>query len=677
MANPNPREAYNAARVNRTKTRGRQKKRWDTEGAKARFIELMYEGSLIQPACDKIGYARKTYEMWRKDDPGFKEKVDIARQLRQADRGDDVARGERLGFAEWREKYLRVTTPWHQLQWVDMIEGREPRDLHPSQQYIRGISDNRLLINCPPFHGKSIALTVDYSCFRLVMDPSYRILIISAGSDLAAQFLYGIKERMTSPDFIELQKAYAPEGGWEATAESWTETRIIFGTDVRADGARETHEKDPNVQIAGMGSKIYGRRADMIFVDDGVDETNVSAYAKQQNWLNRTVLSRLELGGKIVIVGTRIAPVDLYSELMKPENYANLRVPWTHLASPAILEEGETPAQHKTLWPYADVPWVQRDPSGKLMDRCICGRDECADGLDINGRKQYQRWDGIHLEKGPRADNSETMWALVYQQKSVSENATFPEHAVAKSTNSLRFAGRLENNKVGHPVAGMNGLYVIAGCDPSIKGFAGIVVEALDKDTDKRYLLDARNMRAPTPEALKSMMKALTEQYHINEWRVEKTGLLQFFTQDVGLRTYFQARGVRFTEHHTGSNKWDYAFGVASMASLFGEYDKPWDDPKGGWREITPPLIELPRPHQEALRALVHQLITWTPDLDPGKVPCDLVMALWFAEIGAREYLGTGRSGNVVQFGRSNKFVSPRQRRNTTKVNLADFRTGI
>jgi hypothetical protein len=74
------------------------------------------------------------------------------------------------------------------------------------------------------------------------------------------------------------------------------------------------------------------------------------------------------------------------------------------------------------------------------------------------------------------------------------------------------------------------------------------------------------------------------------------------------------------------------------------------------------------------MKALVHQLLTWTPELNPAKVPCDLVMALWFANTGAREHLGIGRSGNVLAFGRGNKFVSPRQQRSTYKVNLADFR---
>jgi hypothetical protein len=48
-------------------------------------------------------------------------------------------------------------------------------------------------------------------------------------------------------------------------------------------------------------------------------------------------------------------------------------------------------------------------------------------------------------------------------------------------------------------------------------------------------------------------------------------------------------------------------------------------------------------------------------------------MALWFFEIGAREHLGVGRGNNVTAFGRSNRFVSPSKRQQTTTVRLADY----
>jgi hypothetical protein len=329
-----------------------------------------------------------------------------------------------------------------------------------------------------------------------------------------------------------------------------------------------------------------------------------------------------------------------------------------------------------TLWPRAQEPWVNADGL-EIGDECLCGNtEECSKGFEWGGETVYARWDGIHLEKGPRDSNSATDWALIYQQKGVSENATFPEHAVAKSTNTQRLCGLLEADRVGHPFGGMHNKYVVAGLDPSIKGFAGIVVMAVDKITEKRYVLAAFNMKAPTAEELKAKMRQLTEHYGVHEWRVEKTGLLQFFTQDVSLRMWFQTRGVKFVEHLTsGQTKWDAAFGVSSMAPLFGEYDKAWDTPSADWRVVTPPLIELPRHNQEGMKALVHQLITWTPDLDPAKVPCDMVMALWFASTGAREYLGEGRrKTGPMTFGRSNKFVSPRAAQNLQRVSLADYR---
>lgn len=645
-------------------------KQYTKNAAMERCLELLKEGYTVTAAMEKVGRTRKTYESWRHLHEDFRERADQALALRGK---RDTPKGEFLPFAEWREKYLKTKTFWHQLQWVDLLEGREPRDLHPAQTYVKG-KRNRILVNVPPFHAKSATLTVDYATYRLCMDPGYRILIVSAGSTLAADFLYGIKQRLTSPDFIDLQMAYAPDGGWQATAESWTESRIVFGTDHRSTSEQGSHEKDPNVQAIGMRSKIYGKRADLIILDDAVDGTNVSEHAKQMTWLRREVSSRLQAGGKLLVIGTRIASVDLYSELMKPENYANSKSPWTHFAAPAILEEGKTPEEHVTLWPFSDQPWVAH--GAEEMDECLCETDCSSTPAKVEGGvKLFPRWDGVHLEKGPRAENNNAEWALVYQQKSVPEDATFPEHAVTRAINTIRLCGRLEHDRVGHPLGGMHGKYVIAGLDPSIKGFAGMVALAVDPESNKRYLLNAWNLRAPTKAQLVDKMKQVTEHYSVDEWRVEKTGLLQFFTQDNEMRSWFASHGVRFKEHMTGANKWDPAFGVSSLAGLFGEYDKPWNDGNSDWREITPPQIELPRVHKDGIKALVHQLITWTPDLDPNKVPQDVLMALWFAEIGCRDRLGHGRIGNnVTVFHRSNKFQSPRHGKSRQRVSLADYR---
>jgi hypothetical protein len=645
-----------------------REKTYTMEAAKARFLEHIQNGMNINAALDKVDRSRKTYEQWRKADADFRQRVDIARQLRAPDR--EVKRGEKLPFAEFRKKYLKTETFWHQHQWIDILEGRAPRDLHDAQTYMPG-KKSRLLLNVPPFHSKTVSVTIDYSVYRLCMDPSFRIILVSETSTLAEDFLFAIKTRLDHPDYVDLQKAYAPDGGWKTTSAQWTNSRIVFGGDQREGG-----EKDPNVQAIGMGSQIYGRRADLIILDDTVTGKNVREWEKQMKWLRREVSSRLEMGGKLLVVGTRIAPVDLYSQLMNPEHYANGKVPWTHFASPAILEEGvkpdgsADPANHVTLWPYTDMSWSNGE------DDCDCGMDVCREGFMLEGRRVWPRWDGVHLEIGPRADNNATEWALVYQQKSVAEDATFPEHAIRKSTNGTRMCGLLKENQHGHPLTGMRDKYVIAGLDPAVKGYAGIVVIAVDPETQKRYVLNCWNLKAPTGEQLKQKMKEVTDDYAVDEWRVEKTGLLQFFTQDAALRMWFTSKGVRFTEHNTGSNKYDPTFGVSSMAPLFGVYDKAWDaDADDPWRVVQAPLVELPRQNLPSMKTFVHQLVTWTPDLDPNKIPCDLVMAFWFAEIGARERLNTGRGvGTLTSLTQRNKFVSPRSAQNRQRINLADYR---
>ena len=182
------------------------------EAAKARLIELVQDGLTIEAALERVGRTRKAYEAWRRNDKPFAGKVDQARQLRGR---KDAVRGEKLPFEEWREKYLHVKTFWHQQQWVDMIEGREPRDLHPAQTYQKN-SANRILINVPPFHAKTQTISVEYAVYRLCMDPSFRILLISAGSELAKRVVpqvcsgdlvcAGISARCSGEEFFDVQR---------------------------------------------------------------------------------------------------------------------------------------------------------------------------------------------------------------------------------------------------------------------------------------------------------------------------------------------------------------------------------------------------------------------------------------------------------------------------------------
>jgi hypothetical protein len=574
--------------------------------AKRIILGCVAEGMTIEQACASAGKSIKTYEYYRRTDKIFTDKVDRTR-LGLKDKQFQDGDVHDLTFAEFRQKFLHSQTFPHQQNLVDMIEGREPSWLHPSMKYEPGLASNRILLNIPPNHAKSITITVDYVTWQVVRNPNFRVLIVSQTQQLAADFLYAIKQRLTHPMYEDLQSAYAAGVGFNSKSASWQATRVTFGTELR-----ESSEKDPNIEAIGIGGQIYGKRADMIIVDDAVTLKNANEFEKQIRWLTQDVRSRLNPTGKLVVVGTRVAAMDLYRELRNEDRYPGGLVPWKYLAMPALLKTDEDPDKWETLWPASDAPF-----DGQMET------DKNEDGL-------YPRWNGRNLYNERQAMDAST-WALVYQQQDISDDAIFDPVCVRGSIDGMRKAGRLVPGHPGHP-RDINGFSIICGLDPAMVGDTAVVCYAVDRVSHKRYIIDAIKITRPTPAAIRQLIFDWTSLYQPSEWIVEKNAFQSFLTQDEGIRQNLASRGVLLREHHTGTNKWDSGFGVASMSTLFGT--KQHDG-----KHHRDNLIHLPSDQTENVKALIEQLITWSPTTK-GKT--DMVMALWFCEIRAREMLNQG-----------------------------------
>ncbi len=574
--------------------------------AKRIILGCVAEGMTIEQACASAGKSIKTYEYYRRTDKVFTDKVDRTR-LGLKDKSFATSDVHDITFAEFREKFLHSKTFPHQQNLVDMIEGREPGWLHPSMKYEPGLASNRILLNIPPNHAKSITITVDYVTWQVVRNPNFRVLIVSQTQQLAADFLYAIKQRLTHPMYESLQQAYAAGVGFNSKSASWQATRVTFGSELR-----ESSEKDPNIEAIGIGGQIYGKRADMIIVDDAVTLKNANEFEKQIRWLTQDVRSRLNPTGKLVVIGTRVSAMDLYRELRNEDRYPGGLVPWKYLAMPALLTTHEDPEKWETLWPASDAPF-----DGQMES------DKNEDGL-------YPRWNGRNLYNERQAMDAST-WALVYQQQDISDDAIFDPVCVRGSIDGMRKAGRLVPGNPGHP-RDVNGFSFICGLDPAMVGDTAVVCYAVDRVTHKRYIVDAIKITRPTPAAIRQLIFDWTSLYSPSEWIVEKNAFQSFLTQDEGIRQNLASRGVLLREHHTGTNKWDSGFGVASMSTLFGT--KQHDG-----KHHRDNLIHLPSDQTENVKALIEQLITWSPTTK-GKT--DMVMALWFCEIRAREMLNHG-----------------------------------
>lgn len=617
------------------------RRRVTPEKARLELLDLVRQGRPIVEALKVIGRSRSWYEEQRRQSSEFALAMDVAR----TGRSDLVSeRRADIGFEEFSERYLGTRVWPHMRNVVDLLEGREPGWLPDGVLFEPGTSGlSRLLVNVPPNHAKSMTVTINYVTYRVAKDPNINVLVVSKTQEQAKKFLYAIKQRLTHPRYADLQVAFGPADGYKATADQWAANKIYLGGE-----ARDSGEKDPTIEALGMGGQIFGSRANLIVLDDVVTLSNAGEWAKQQDWIRQEVASRLPPGGgQLLVVGTRVAPIDLYKELRNPEHYTDGRVPWTYLAMPAVLEYKERTEDWVTLWPKSEQPLSEADTPDD-------------DGL-------FERWSGPRLSD-VRNEVGPGKWSLVYQNLDVAEDAIFDPVCVRGSIQGMRKPGALVGGATGHPLSPEN-FYRVIGLDPAMSGDTAAVAYAMDRRTHKRYVMDVHVMTSPTPAAIRSLLREWTDAYRPHTVIVESNAFQLFLTQDEEIRNFLATRGIAYRPHHTGNNKQDPEFGVASLAPLFGT--KVNRDGQVAMKHAGDNLIELPSVQaNEHVKKLVEQLITWQPGVRGSKLKMDTVMALWFCEIVAREVLST--ASGVERFVR-NPFASSRDVDSRFVINLDDL----
>jgi len=595
--------------------------------AQAKVLALLEQGATITAAMAAVGRNDTTFRQWSMVDAEFKEKADKARLAGKGIKAD-LTDLKNLPFPEFSEQFLDSKLFDHQLNWVDLIEGREPRWQPAGMTYEPG-DPNRVLINVPPEHAKSTTITTNYVVCKIVQNPNARVIIVSKTQGMARKFLGAIKTRLSHPAYMKLQTAFGPNGGYKADATQWSADMIYLGT------GRDSGEKDPTVQALGFGSQIYGARADLIILDDVVMGSNAHEWEKQIEWLQKEVITRLGRHGKLIIVGTRVSPIDLYKMIRSGDQWTGGKTPFTYCAMPAVLQFDENPENWQTLWPATDQQENDLD-------------DQLENGL-------YPKWDGPSLFKR-RSEVAPSVWAMVYQQEDVQSDSIFSPTCVAGCVNGMRKRGPLKAGVPGHPKT-VEGHYTVIGFDPAVAGRSAFVAVTYNRSDGRIYVLDCVNMSDPSPQKERALIEEWVEKYRPQEFRVEINAHQKAYQMDTDLRDYLTMWGCQLNPHFTGKNKWDVGFGVASMSPLFGSA-------KDG-RFLDNGIIEIPSNEgSEGLKSLVQQLITWKPDT---KNPTDCVMALWFAIIRVRELMQ--QSSRVSQY-QTNRWATRSQRSQRVSLNL-------
>lgn len=602
--------------VNRA--RSSTKRKLSVGEAKQRVIEAIRSGMQVREAMQLVDRAEETYRDWRKNDAAFRAQVDEVREIASAARARGAdGKPEVPDFPEFCAEYLNMPMPEHHLRVWDLLNGREPRSLHPAIRYQAG-RPNRVLLNFPPYFAKTQVWSTNYALWRMLKDPNVRIAIVSQTQVFAKKILHQIKSYLELPQFAKMHAAFMPEGGWEGTG-GWTKTEIYLS------GADQGH-KDPTVQCLGLGGQIYGSRLDVVILDDLVTGKNVHQFKEIADYVGTEVASRVDEDGVLHVLGTRMGANDLYSELRDLVEWDGESPVWTWFAQPAVLEMPEPdPDSWVTLWP--------------------------------------SKWPGRALARAKAELPTQARWDLTYQQLDASMDQVFPTGAVMASIDNSRAAGP------------MDGLYTVVGVDPAANGYTAMIVMGLDRNTGKRFILDGFNMNRTPPELLIHKLKSFIEQYKCREAIVEVNAFQGFLARSAALRDFCFAHGCLLVEHQTGSRKWDEDLGVSSMSPLWlscADHDLSTDT----WtpRPRDKHLISLPNPRFATfVDQLITQLTTWQPQATRRmqQTPTDLVMACWFANIAIQKVLDQAR--NVARH-MANPFLPRADERSRAVVNLQQMR---
>lgn len=197
---------------------------------------------------------------------------------------------------------------------------------------VEATPDARLVITMPPRHGKSETVTVAGSAWCLArghygLGPIERVAIVGYGQELAEGFSASVRD------------LFADASG--PCRLVWPDCRMASSASVRWHFGGVPPSR-PSCIAVGVGGPFTGRGADLILIDDPI-KNSAEAHSEanresQWAWWNTVARTRLQPGGRVVVIMTRWHEDDLAGRLLAMGG-------WEHLHLPALDDEGQA------LWP--------------------------------------------------------------------------------------------------------------------------------------------------------------------------------------------------------------------------------------------------------------------------------------------------------------------------------------
>lgn len=216
----------------------------------------------------------------------------------------------------------------------------------------RGEFDN-LMIFMPPRHGKSETASRKFPAWWLGRNPEHNIIMASYAQSLTRGFSRHVRDLIES----RLYRSVFP---------------ITTSHDSRAVNDWNVQGHRGGLLAAGVGGAVTGYGANLFIIDDPVKnlEEAESALIREKvwEWYRSVVLTRMEPGGKKILIMTRWNQDDLAGRILKElKDETGDEGEWEILDMCALVESKEQAKLDPLGRQIGDPLWEQRYSTAKLL----------------------------------------------------------------------------------------------------------------------------------------------------------------------------------------------------------------------------------------------------------------------------------------------------------------------